>query len=112
MLRRKTDESKALAAEARTLARRMNELKTKINTDRGALDALKIARVVDVSATPSARELDLEVSIDDGFREHASARRRLERLRDSARDAKTTISNLKRELAAEFESSLDSSRKP
>lgn len=112
MLRRKTDESKALAAEARTLARRMNELKTKINTDRGALDALKIARIIDVSATPSARELDLEVSIDDGFREHASARRRLERLRDSARDAKTTISNLKRELAAEFESSLDSSRKP
>jgi kinesin family protein 6/9 len=110
-LRRKTDESKALAAEARTLARRMNELKTKINTDRGALDALRIARIIDTTSTPSSRELELEIAVDDGFREHASARRRLERLRDAARDAKSSIAVLKRDLAVEFESSRAASHR-
>ena len=101
-LRRGAARLKSLTADARSLAREMNALKQKVNVDRGALDALKIARVVDGTTVPTDDELALELALDDAFRLHAARKRSLDAVRADIARTKSTIDALKSELIHEF----------
>ena len=80
----------------------MNALKQKVNVDRGALDALKIARVVDGVTAPTADEVALERALDDAFRLHAARKRALDAVRVDVTRTKATVNELKSELIHEF----------
>jgi len=106
-LRRGAARLKSLTADARSLAREMSALKHKVNVDRGALDALKIARVVDGTTVPTDDELALELALDDAFRLHAARKRSLDAVRADIARTKSTIDALKSELIHEFHSRDD-----
>lgn len=106
-LRRGAARLKSLTADARSLAREMNALKHKVNVDRGALDALKFARVVDGTTVPTDDELALELALDDAFRLHAARKRSLDAVRADIARTKSTIDALKSELIHEFHSRDD-----
>tara|TARA_B100000683_G_scaffold121131_1_gene119084 strand:- start:1416 stop:3431 length:2016 start_codon:yes stop_codon:yes gene_type:complete len=101
-LRRRAARLASLTADARSLAREMNALKQKVNVDRGALDALKIARVVDGVTAPTADEVALERALDDAFRLHAARKRALDAVRVDVTRTKATVNELKSELIHEF----------
>ena len=101
-LEAKSDELKALTLDAKTIAREMNAIKSKVNVDLGVLDALRIARVVDAIADPSERELELERACDSERDRHATLRTRLDALKSKTFQLKDEIVALKTSCAREF----------
>lgn len=101
-LEKNSQQMTSYAATARELAREMNQLKHDVNVDRGALDALRIARIVDVSAKPSSEEISLERRVESTLRRHGRARADLEELRHRIQERRARIDILKTSLADEY----------
>ena len=102
-LRARSDDLKKLTVDARSTARQMNELKSKINIDLGVLDALRIARVVDASVEPSDEELELERAASALRERHARLRDHLNALRAPIERCKRDIASLKNNLRTEYD---------
>ena len=101
-LEKNSQQMASYAAAARELAREMNQLKHDVNVDKGALDALRIARIVDISAKPSSEEISLERRVESTLRQHGRARADLEELRHRIQERRARIDDLKTSLANEY----------